>query len=74
MYWAEAHAGPGKFHDNITEATPSPPAGPTPVPTPLATDVSRTRPGTSFATLVSLLVGLVCVGYIACIGFVMIKK
>jgi hypothetical protein len=65
---------PANSTNNITVATPSPLAGPTPVPTPLAPDINRTGHGTSFATLVSLLIGLICVGYIAGIGFMMIKK
>jgi hypothetical protein len=63
----------GNTTGNITDATPLP-ASPTPVPTPLATDVNRTRPGMSFATIFSILTGLVFVGYVAYLGYIMVKK
>jgi hypothetical protein len=74
LYDTTPAPAPENSTNNITAVTPSPPAGLLTVPTPLATDSSRTGPGTSFATLVSLLAGLVCAGYLACIGFLMIKR
>jgi hypothetical protein len=58
----------------MTDATPLMPAGPTPVPTPLASDTSRTGPGMDIPTIISTLLGVVCAGYIAYLGYVMIRK
>jgi hypothetical protein len=63
---------------NGTGASPSPPASPTPaptiLPTPLVSDVELARPGFNIATMFAVLIGLACVGYIAYLGVVVIKK
>ncbi len=64
--------------NNSTEASPSPPASPTPaptiLPTPLVSDVELVRPGFNIATLFAMLIGLACVGYIAYLSLVVIRK
>jgi hypothetical protein len=58
----------------MTVAPPISSPCPTPVPTPLAAGVNRVHTGTSFATMVSMLMGLVCAGYVACLGYLLIRK
>jgi hypothetical protein len=73
-YGPTPSTAPDNSSGNITGATASPSAGPTRTPTPLAADVSRTSPGMSTAALVSVLLGLICAGYVACLGFMLIRK
>jgi outer membrane biosynthesis protein TonB len=47
---------------------------PTPVPSPLVTDIELTRPGVSPGVIISALMGFACIGYLAYLGYVMIRR
>jgi hypothetical protein len=64
---------PANASANVTVATPAP-TGPTPVPTPLARDIGRERTGTSLPSTVAVLLGLVSAGFLAGIGYLLIRK
>jgi hypothetical protein len=73
-YGSTPTQAPENYTGNLTAATPSLAAGPTTVPTPLATDANRTRPGMSIEIIVAMLAGLVCIGYITYLGYMMIRR
>lgn len=77
MPWYNLTPTPAPSNATVLNETVAPAPSlpcPAPIPTPLPAGVSRERAGMSAATMASMLLGLACAGFVAYLGYLMIKK
>jgi hypothetical protein len=59
---------------NATTVLSLPPEDPEPTFSPMMTDFERAGPGLSPGMIISALMGLACIGYIAYLGYMMMRR